>query len=47
MIILNYNLPPWLTTKKIFLMFALLSLKKKNVKNSNIDVYIAPLLEEL
>jgi len=44
--ILNYNLPPWVTTKKFFLMLALLIPGKKSVKNRNIDVYLAPLLEE-
>jgi hypothetical protein len=43
MIILNYNLPPLLTTKNLFFTFALLILEKEYVKNSNIDVYMAPL----
>lgn len=47
MIILNYNLPPWLTFKKLFLMFSLLIPGKKSKKNNKIDVYMAPLLEEL
>lgn len=45
-IILNYNLPPWLTTKKLFLMMVLLILGKEYVKSKNIDVYMAPLIEE-
>jgi hypothetical protein len=46
-LILNYDLPPWLTTKKFFLMLPLLIPRKKIVKNYNIDVYMAPLLKEL
>jgi hypothetical protein len=45
MIILNYILPPWLTTKKIFLMLALLIPGKNSMNNSNIDIYMVPLLE--
>jgi hypothetical protein len=36
----------WLTTQ-FFLMLALLISKKQLVKNANIDVYMAPLIEEL
>jgi hypothetical protein len=46
-LILNYNLPPWLTTNNYFLMLALLIPRKKSVKNHNIDMYLAPLLAEL
>jgi hypothetical protein len=46
-IIFNYGLPPWFTTKKIFLMLVLLILRKESMNNSNIDVYLAPLVEEL
>jgi hypothetical protein len=46
-IMLNYNLLPWLTFKKLFLMLSLLIPGKKSMKNNNIDVYMAPLLEEL
>jgi len=46
-IILNYNMPPWLTTKKFFFMLVLLILGKELVKNNNINVYLAPFLEEL
>jgi hypothetical protein len=45
-IILNCNPPPWLTTKEIFLMLALLIPGKEYVQNSNIDIYMALLLEE-
>jgi len=46
-IILNYNLTPWLTTKKFFLVLVLLIPRKKSVNNDNIDVYLIPLVEEL
>ncbi len=43
----NYNLPPWLTTKRFFVMLTLLIPGKEFVRNENIDVYLEPLLEEL
>jgi hypothetical protein len=46
-IILNYNMPQLLTTKKFFLMLVLLIMGKELVKSNNIDVYLAPFLEEL
>jgi hypothetical protein len=45
--ILNYNLPPWLVTKKFFVMLVLLILSKESIKMHNFDVYMAPLIEEL
>ena len=46
-LILNYNLPPWMTTKKHFIMLALIIPGKKSVTGDNFDVYLQPLLEEL
>lgn len=46
-ILLNYNLPPWLITKRFFVMLVLLIPGKESVTSENIDVYLAPLLEEL
>jgi hypothetical protein len=40
-------MPPWLTIKKFFLMLVLLIMGKELVKSNNIDVYLAPFLEEL
>jgi hypothetical protein len=40
-------MPPWLTTKKFFLMLVLLILGKELVTRNNIDVYLDPFLEEL
>jgi hypothetical protein len=47
MILLNYNLPPWLVTKRYFLMLALIILGKKSVIYGNLDVYLQPLIKEL
>lgn len=46
-LLLNYNLPPWLTTKWLFVMLSLLIPKKKSMTNDNIDVYLESLVEEL
>jgi hypothetical protein len=45
--LLNYNLPPWLSTKKFFLMLCLLIPGKQSVTSEFFDVYMAPLIEEL
>ncbi len=45
MCIVNHNIPPWMTTKKTFIFFALIVLGKSQVKN--MDVYLQPLVEEL
>jgi hypothetical protein len=45
--LLNDNVPPWLTTKKFFVMLALLILGKDLVTNANFNVYLQPLVEEL
>jgi hypothetical protein len=42
-----YNLPPWLTTKCLFVILALIIPRKEYVKNENINVYLQQLLEEL
>jgi len=44
-LVLNYNLLLWLITKKLFVMHLLLVPRKEIVKNKNIDVYMASLLE--
>ena len=46
-VLLNYNLQPWLVTKRFFLMLALLILGKESVTSENVDVCLAPLIEEL
>jgi hypothetical protein len=45
--LLNYNLPPWLTTKKFFILLALLIPGKDSVTAEVFDVYLEPILEEL
>lgn len=44
-VLVNYNIPPWLSIKKGFLILALLIPGKYKVKN--MDVYMEPLIEEL
>jgi hypothetical protein len=46
-VLLNYNLPPWLTTKKHFVMLSLLIPSDKLMIGDNMDTYLEPLLEEL
>jgi hypothetical protein len=46
-ILLNYNLPPWLVTKCYCLMLALLILGKEFVTSTNVDVYLELLIEKL
>jgi hypothetical protein len=45
-LLLNYNVPPWMTTKKYFVMLSLLIPGPKSVRGENFDVYIALLVEE-
>ena len=45
--LLNYNLPSWLSTKKFFVMLALLIPGRQSVTTENFDVYLEPLVEEL
>jgi hypothetical protein len=44
MSLLNYNLPPWLITKKIFVMLILLMPGKLSIMSTNFDTYFQPLL---
>ena len=46
-VLLNYNLPPWLSTKKFFIMLALLIPGRESVTLDCFDVYLEPLVEEL
>lgn len=46
-LLLNYNLPPWLSTKKFFVLLALLIPGKQSVTCDVFDVYLEPLVEEL
>ena len=46
-IMFNYNLPPWMVTKKYFVMLCLLIPTKLRLTNSNFDVFIQPLVDEL
>ena len=42
-----YNLPPWLLTKRFFIVMSILISGKESPTDKNIDVFIAPLVEEL
>jgi hypothetical protein len=42
-----YILPPWLVTKNFFVILTLTIPSKESVEMHNIDVYMAPLIEEL
>ncbi|KAL3676199.1 hypothetical protein R1sor_026147 [Riccia sorocarpa] len=44
-VLTKYNVPPWLASKKGFLLLALIIQGPKKVKN--IDIYLEPLVEEL
>jgi hypothetical protein len=45
-VLLNYNLPPWLVKKQFFIMLALFIPGKESVTAENVDIYLAPLVEE-
>ncbi|KAL3682163.1 hypothetical protein R1sor_000185 [Riccia sorocarpa] len=45
MALMNYNIPPWLATKKGFILLALIVPGPKQTKN--VDVFLQPLVEEL
>lgn len=46
-LILDYNLPPWLIMKKHFVTLSLIILGKKVVTEDQFDVFLEPLVEEL
>ena len=46
-LLLNYNLPPWLSTKKFFVLLALLIPGRQSVTCQVFDVYLEPLVQEL
>ena len=46
-LLLNYNLPPWLSTKKFFMLLALLIPGRESVTSEVFDVYLEPLVDEL
>ncbi len=43
----NYNLPPWLVTKRFFVILSLIIPGPESVKVANFDVYLEPVIEEL
>ncbi len=47
MVMLNYNIPPWLTTQKHFVMLSLIISGPRFVMGEHFGVYLEPLLDEL
>ena len=45
--LLNYNIPPWLTIKSFFIILALLIPGPEAVTGDRMDVYLTPLIDEL
>jgi hypothetical protein len=45
--LINFNLPPWLATKKHFMILALIIPGPESVTAENIDVFLEPLVDEL
>lgn len=46
-VLLNYNVAPWLTMKRYFIMLSLIIPGKKTVTSENFDVFLEPLVDEL
>jgi hypothetical protein len=46
-LLLNYNIPPWLTIKFFFIMLSLLIPGPEAITAAHFDVFLCPLLEEL
>jgi hypothetical protein len=46
-VMLNYNIPPWLTTQKHFVMLSLIIPGPQSVMGEHFGVYLKPLLDEL
>ncbi len=46
-LLLIYNLPPWLVTNKFFMLLSIIIPGPESVKSANFDVLITPLIEEL
>ena len=46
-LLMNYNIAPWLTTKNYFIMLAMLIPDPKSVTADHFNIFIEPLIEEL
>ena len=44
---MNYNIPPWMTTKRYFIMLSLIIPGPKSLSGDDFDTFIEPLVEEL
>lgn len=47
MTLINFNLPPWLVTKKHFVILAMIMSEPKCVNAKNIDIFLELLVDEL
>jgi hypothetical protein len=47
MILINYNVPPWLSTKKHFMMLSLIIPSPWSVIGEHFDTYLEPLVKDL
>ncbi len=47
MLLVNYNIPPWLTTKRDFMMLSLIIPGPTVITSEQFDIFIEPLVEEL
>ncbi len=46
-LLMNYNIPPWLTNKKLFIMLSFIIPNPRCVTNAQFDTYLEPSMEEL
>ena len=46
-LLFNYNIPPWMTTKRHFIMLSMIIPGPQSVTSNHFDVFLEPLLEEL
>ncbi len=46
-LLVNYNILPWLTTKRHFMMLSLIIPRPTIVTGEQFDIFIEPLVEEL
>jgi hypothetical protein len=44
---LNYNIIPWLTIKKHFVMLSLIIASTQSITGEHFDIYLEPMLDEL
>jgi hypothetical protein len=45
--LLNYNVPPWMTTKHYFIILSFIIPRKRSVTTEHFNTFIEPLVDEL